>query len=60
LQGAASCNLWVDPMKQSQRIPDPRPGRPSAEEIKKTTKHIPKSEVEKPSEPVPPRRPDDD
>jgi hypothetical protein len=43
-------------MKQHLKVPDPvpdtRPGRPTAEEIKRTTKPIPKSEVDKPERPV--------
>ncbi len=43
-------------MKQYPKVPDPvpdtRPGRPTAEEIRRTTKPIPKSEVEKPERPV--------
>jgi hypothetical protein len=38
--------------KPSDPVPDNRPGRPTAEEIRRTTKPIPKSEVEKPERPV--------
>ena len=35
-------------MKHNSEPRDPRPGRPTAEEIKRTTKPISKSDAEKP------------